>query len=98
MISMKLSIVKKITGLEIMTLNRKKIWHVSRLIELMFKGELHSLQGCFRKQTGREDVYTLFFFLKLNNPKHEGQVSVRNESLSLNLLICWTEICKQRVC
>ena len=58
-ISMKLSIVKKITGLEIMTLNRKKIWHVSRLIELMFKGELHSLQGCFRKQTGREDVYTL---------------------------------------
>ena len=51
-ISMKLDIDKKITELEIMTFNHKKIYHVSRLIALMFKGELHCLQGCFRKQTG----------------------------------------------
>ena len=54
--SMKLSIGKKITRLEIVTLNSEKIWHVSRLVELMFKRELHCLQGCFRKQTGREDI------------------------------------------
>ena len=29
---------------------------VSKLIELLFKGELHCLQGCFRKQTGKEDT------------------------------------------
>ena len=28
----------------------------SKLMELIFKGELHCLQGCFRKQTGRKDV------------------------------------------
>ena len=49
---------QKITGLEIMTLNHEKLKHVSKLIELMFKGELHCLQGCFRKQTGREDLQT----------------------------------------
>ena len=31
---------------------------------------------------------------KLVNPKHKNQVSVRNDSLSLNLLVCWAEICK----
>ena len=55
-ISMKLNTGKKITGLEIMTLNCKKIYHVSKLIEQMLKGELHCLQGCFRKQTGREGI------------------------------------------
>ena len=54
--SMKLNVAKEIAGLEIMTLKHEKIYHVSKLIELMSKGELHSLQGCFRKQTGREDV------------------------------------------
>ena len=54
-ISVKLKIGKKRTGLETI-LNREKIQHVSKLIELMFKGESHCLQGCFRKQTGREDV------------------------------------------
>ena len=39
-----------------MTLNRKKVWHASKLIKLMFKGELHCLQGFFRRQAGREDV------------------------------------------
>ena len=38
-ISVKLDTDKKIT--EIMTLNYKKIWHVSTLIELIFMGELH---------------------------------------------------------
>ena len=40
-ISVKLDTDKKITGSEIMTLNYKKIWHVSALIELIFMGELH---------------------------------------------------------
>ena len=44
-ISMKFNIGKKIIGLEIMTLNCEKIQHISKLIELMFKEELHCLQG-----------------------------------------------------
>ena len=56
LISVKLNIGKKITGLEIMTLNREKIQRISKLVELIFKGELHCLQECFRKQTVREDV------------------------------------------
>ena len=55
-ISVKLNIGRKITSLEIMALNQENLQHVSRLIELIFKGELHCLQGSFRKQTGREDV------------------------------------------
>ena len=38
--SVKLNIGKKITRLEIMKLNHKKTYHVSKCIELMFKGEL----------------------------------------------------------
>ena len=30
----------------------------SKLIELIFKEELHCFQGSFRKQTGREDIET----------------------------------------
>ena len=41
---------------KIMTLNREKMQHVCKQIELMSKGELHNLQGCFRKQTSREDI------------------------------------------
>ena len=48
-ISVKLNIGKKTTGLQTMTLNHEKIWHVSKFIELMFKGELHYLQEYFRK-------------------------------------------------
>ena len=33
-----------------MTLNREKMWHVSKLTEPLFKGELHCSQGCFRKK------------------------------------------------
>ena len=55
-ISTKLDIGKKITGLEIMTLNRKKIQHVSKLTELMFKWEFYCFQGCYRKQTCRKCV------------------------------------------
>ena len=39
-----------------MTLNLKKINHVFKPMELMFKGEFHCLWEYFRKQTGREDV------------------------------------------
>ena len=43
-ISVKLNFGKKIIVLETMTWNRKKIYYVSKLIELMFKGELQCLQ------------------------------------------------------
>ena len=39
-----------------MTLNPEKMKHVCKLKEPMSKGELHCLQRCFTKQTGREDV------------------------------------------
>ena len=39
-----------------MKLNRKKMQHVCKQVELMSKGELHCLQGCFKKQTSREDI------------------------------------------
>ena len=55
-ISVKFNIGKKITGLEIMTFNQEKIYPVSKLIELMFKGKLHYLHECFRKQTGRAGI------------------------------------------
>ena len=40
MTSMRLIIGKKITGLEITTLNHIKIYHVSKFTELMLNGEL----------------------------------------------------------
>ena len=46
----KLNTGKKVTGLEMMTLNHEKNQHASKFIETMFKGELHCLQECFRKQ------------------------------------------------
>ena len=46
-ISIKLNIGKNLAGLEIMTLNREKIWYVSKLIELIFMGELHCLHNGF---------------------------------------------------
>ena len=43
-----------------MTLNQEKIYYVSNLTEMMIRGYrtdmLNCLQGCFRKQAGREDV------------------------------------------
>ena len=90
-ISIKLNIGKKITRLGVMTLNSEKIQHVSKLIELMFKGELHCLQGCFIKQT-----YML-------GPLNSRALNMRAKhqfvmTLSLNLLVCWGKICKQCVC
>ena len=35
---------------------------------------------------------------KLVNPKHKDQASARNDSLGLNLLVCWARICKQCAC
>ena len=46
-ISIKLNIGNKMIGLGILALNLEKIWHFSKLIELMFKGELHCLQNVF---------------------------------------------------
>ena len=34
---------------------------------------------------------------KLVNPKHKDQASIRNDCLSLNLLVSWVEICKTSV-
>ena len=51
-ISMKLNIGKKITGLEMKNLA------CFQLEELRFTGEVHCLQGCYRKQTGRGDIWT----------------------------------------
>ena len=56
MISVKLNIGKKITGLQKVTFNHQKMYDVSKFKELMFKAELHCLQECFRKQTDKEDV------------------------------------------
>ena len=40
-----------------MTLNREiSSMFLNLTIELMFKWELHCLQGCFRKPTGKEDI------------------------------------------
>ena len=67
-----------------MTLNREKAYLISKVVELIFKGELNYVQGCL--QVGRT--------LKLVNPKHEDQVPVytswkyityTKESLLLNL-------------
>ena len=39
-----------------MTLNREKIKHIFKPIQLMFQGELHCLQGYFRKEIGKEYI------------------------------------------
>ena len=58
-ISMKLNIGKKITGLEMMTSDQKKNQHASKLVELMLKGDV--LES---GQVGRT--------FKHVNPKHEN--------------------------
>ena len=56
-VSVKSNIGKKITRLEIMKWNRKKSSMFPNLqIELMFKGGVTMFTGCFRKQTGRENI------------------------------------------
>ena len=87
---MKLNIGKKITGLE-MALSREKIQHNSKLIELMFKGEL----TVYRDVLESRQLWRTF---KLVNAKHKDQSPVRNDSLSVNLLVCWVEMCKQHFC
>ena len=49
----------------------------------MFKGELHCLQECFRKQTGKENV----------NPQYEDQASVHDDSLILNVIVFCAKKC-----
>ena len=36
--------------------SQKKSITFPKFVELIFSGELNCLQGCFRKQTGMEDV------------------------------------------
>ena len=62
--SMKLNIAKKIAGLEIMTLNCENMYYVSNLLELMSKGKLHCLKGCFRKLVNAKHEDRLKNFLK----------------------------------
>ena len=61
----------------------RKNCHISKVVELIFKAELHCLQRCVRKQTGRQVGRTF----KLMNPKHEDRASVRNDSQSCLFLI-----------
>ena len=39
-----------------MTLNVRKNDYISKVVELILKGELNCLQGCSRKQTGKDDI------------------------------------------
>ena len=55
--------------------------HISKVVELIFKVELNCLPVFLQsRQVGRT--------FKLVNPKHKGRASVRNDSFSLNLLVC----------
>ena len=85
-ISVKLSIGKKITGLEILTLYCKKFDMFPNLKNWCLRGCYSVYRDVLKgRQVGRT--------FKLVNPK----ASVCNDSLSLNLLVCWTEISKQCV-
>ena len=79
--------------LKIMTLNHKKIQHVSKFIELLF---IRGYYIVYRDVLESRQIRRAF---KLVNPKHEDQASVRNgNSLGqINLLVCQAEICKQCV-
>ena len=66
-----------------MTLNGKKVWHVSKLIELLFilciyRGSYTVYMDVLESRQKRKAF-------KLVNLKHEDQVSVRNDnSVGLN--------------
>ena len=79
--------------LKIMTLNHKKIQHVSKFIELLF---IRGYYIVYRDVLESRQIRRAF---KLVNPKYEDQASVRNgNSLGqINLLVCQAEICKQCV-
>ena len=91
MVSVKLNIDQKLTGLEIMTLNREKISMFPNLHNSCLRGSYTVYRDVLEStQVGRT--------FKLVNPKHEDRASVHNDSLSLNLFVCWVEICKECVC
>ena len=79
--------------LKIMTLNHKKIQHVSKFIELLF---IRGYYIVYRDVLESRQIRRAF---KLVNPKHEDQASVRNSNSlgQINLLVCQAEICKQCV-
>ena len=66
-IGVKLNIGKKITGLEIIALHCEKIYHVSKLIELMFNGELHCLQNGFLQMESQLNMKLQMNYLLKDN-------------------------------
>ena len=66
-ISIKLNIGKKIEELEIMALNQEKISHVSRLIELIFKEELHCLHMEFLQMESQLNMKLQINYLQKDN-------------------------------
>ena len=66
-ISVKLNIGKKIAELEIMALHQEKISHVSRLIELIFKEELHCLHLEFLQMESQLNMKLQINYLQKDN-------------------------------
>ena len=63
-ISVKLNIGKKITKLEILALKCEKFQYVSKLIDLMFKEELHYLHNGFLRIESRLKVKVQINYLQ----------------------------------
>ena len=69
-ISIKLNIGEKITRLEMLALNREKIYHVCRLIELICKGELHCLYNGFLRMESQLNMKLQMNYLQKDNWAH----------------------------
>ena len=46
-----------------MTLSREKNYHISEVVELIFKGELNCLQRFFRKQINIAEIHVFVYIL-----------------------------------
>ena len=46
-----------------MTLSREKNYHISEVVELIFKGELNCLQRIFRKQINIAEIHVFVYIL-----------------------------------
>ena len=66
-ISIKLNIDKKIAGIEITALNHEKVQHVFKLIELMFKEELHCLHNGFLQMESQLNMKLQMNYLQKDN-------------------------------
>ena len=89
--SVKLSIGKKITGLELMTLNCKK----TSMFPNLWNWCLWESYTVYKDLLESRQAERMF---KPVSPKQDDQASVGHDSLSLNLLVCWAEVYKQCVC